>query len=135
MRQDGQVPADPPVPHQVKVIDSAALRMLEEKAAQLGLNQRLPRAWLDTNLAPSGRHYLRAGLWHQLYHRPEVPPHLRCELLLELRDGEQILSLLDVMLPDYETLPSVPSRSEYLKMARQMNQARSVGEWEEERSK
>ncbi len=123
---------DPPVPRQAKIIDSASLLELEEKAAELGLNQRLPRSWLDEHLAPSGRHYLRAALWHRLYHRPEVPPHLRCELILELRDSEQVRSLLDVVPAEYERLPSVPSRSEYLQMTRQMNHARSVREWEEQ---
>src|SRR5258705_1502118 len=90
MEEDTRVANDPPVPRQAKIIDSVSLLELEEKAAELGLNQRLPRSWLDEHLAASGRHYLRAALWHRLYHRPEVPPHLRCELILELRDGEQV---------------------------------------------
>ncbi len=49
-----------------------------------------------------------------------------------MRDGEQILSLLDVMPADYEQLPSVPSHSEYMKMTRPMDRARSVREWDEE---
>src|SRR5262249_27308515 len=43
--------------------------------------------WLAENVDPAGSHYLRAVLWHRLAHRPEVSPHLRCELL-QLLDGE-----------------------------------------------
>lgn len=88
---------DGPVPRVVKAAGTAALPALEEKAARLGLSQRLPLEWLAENIAPAGRHYLWPGILHRLSHRPEVSPHLRCELLLQVRDGEQVLSLLDVM--------------------------------------
>jgi hypothetical protein len=120
-----------PVPQQAKVLDFPSLLALEDRAAELGLNQRLPRPWLDTHLARAGQHYLRPVLWHSLRHRPEVSPHLRCELLIELHDGEHVLSAIDAMPQDYEQLPSLPSRAEYLAMARKRADARTVKEHDE----
>jgi len=123
--------ADPPVPRVVKAADTRALLALEDTAEVLGLNQRLLPSWLDANVAPTGLHYLWAGIWHRLSHRPEVSPHLRCELLLQLRGGDQVLSLLDVMPADFEALPTVASRSEVLQVRHLMDSARSVREWAE----
>jgi len=124
--------ADPPVPRLVKAADTKALLALEDKAASLGLSQRLLPAWLGENVAPAARHYLWPGIWHRLSHRPEVSPHLRCELLLQLRGGEQVLSLLDIMPADFEPLLTVASRSEVLRVRHRMDLARSVREWTEE---
>jgi len=121
----------PPVPQDAKVFDSVSLVAVETRAADLDLNQGLPHAWLDRHLAPAGNHYLRPGLWHSFSHRPDVPLHLRCELLIELADGEQVLSLLDVLPEDYDRLPSVRARAEYLAVAAKMSEARSVKEWSE----
>lgn len=74
------------------------------KSASPGLSQRLLPAWLEENVAATGLHYLWPGLWHRLSHRPEVSLHLRCELLLQLRDGEQVRSLLDILPGDFEPL-------------------------------
>jgi hypothetical protein len=128
------MPTDRPLPRQVKIMDSATLLKLEQRAAALRLNQRLPPAWLSNHLAPSGSHYLWPAIWHRLVHRPEIPPHLRCELLLHLRGGEHVLSLLDVLLPDFEPLPSVRSRDECLMVDQWMRSARTVKEWDEGRS-
>jgi hypothetical protein len=65
-----------------------------------------------------------------LKHRPDVSPHLRCELLIELRGGEHVRSLLDAMPSDYEELPSVPTSNEYMAMAQKMAAARSVREYD-----
>jgi hypothetical protein len=124
--------ADPPVPRVVKAADTQALLALEQKAWSLDLSQRLPPAWLDENVAPTGLHYLWPGLWHRLSHRPEVSPHLRCELLLQLRGGEPVRSLLDIMPADFEPLLTVASRSEMLRVRHGMDMARSVTEWTEE---
>jgi hypothetical protein len=131
LSQDGEMTADPPVPRVVKAADTQALLALEDAAANLGLSQRLLPAWLEENLAPAGLHYLWPGLWHRLSHRPEVSPHLRCELLLQLRGGEQVLSLLDIMPADFEPLLAVASRSEALRVRDKMDSARSVSEWTE----
>ena len=122
--------ADPPVPLIVKTADTPALLALEDTAASLGLNQRLLPAWLDENVAPAGRHYLWPAIWHRLSHRPEISPHLRCELLLQLRDGEQVLSLLDIMPADLESLASVTSHAEVARVRQGMDSARSVRDWD-----
>lgn len=123
--------ADPPVPNEAKVLDSPALLRLEDTARRLELNQRLPGDWLDAHLDPGGTHYLRASLWHRLSHRADIGPHLRCELLIQLRDGEQVLSLLDVPPAEYDALRSVQTRSDYERMDQLMTTARSVREHEE----
>jgi hypothetical protein len=64
------------------------------------------------NAAPVGTHYLRPTLWHGLSHRPDVPSHLRCELLIVLCAGESVRSLLDVLPGDFTPLPRVTSRDE-----------------------
>lgn len=104
-------PADRPVPHEAKVLDSPGLLRLADTARRLELNQRLPGEWLDAHLDLGGTHYLRAGLWHRLSHRADIGPHLRCELLIQLQDGEQVLSLLDVLPAEYSALRSVQTRA------------------------
>ncbi len=125
---------DPPVPRVVKAADTPALLALEDKAARLGLNQRLPSDWLAENIAQAGRHYLWPGIWHRFSHRLEVSPHLRCELLLQLLEGEQVLSLLDIMPADLESLASVTSRAEVVRVRRGMDAASSVRKWDQERA-
>ena len=135
LSQDGEMAADPPVPRVVKAADTQTLLALEDTAASLGLGQRVLLAWLDENVAPTGLHYLWPGFWHRLSHRPEVSPRLRCELLLHLRGGEQVRSLLDIMPADFEPLPTVASRSEVLRVHHRMDSARSVREWTEEQAR
>jgi hypothetical protein len=120
-----------PVPQHAKALDTSALLTLEDRAADLGLNQRLPRPWLDSHLAQAGRHYLQPVLWHTLSHRPEIRPHLRCELLIELHDGEHVLSAIDVMPQDYEQLPSLLTRANYLALERTRAGARTVKEYDD----
>ncbi|MFB7277219.1 hypothetical protein ACFCZV_08930 [Streptomyces hydrogenans] len=118
-----------PLPREVKVIDSAALFRLEERADDLGLSQRLDPAWVRANAAPDGTHYLWPVLWHSLSHRPDVPRHVRWELLITLRTGDRILSLLDVIPEDFTPLPKVTSRDEGMRVRRLLDRAPSVREW------
>jgi hypothetical protein len=94
-------------------------------------NWRLPRRWLDRHVAPAGAAYLRPALWHSLSHSPEISPRLRRELPIELSNGQQVLSLIDVMPHDYEQLRSVPTRAEYLAIVRKLADAQSVREYDE----
>lgn len=82
------------VPRQVKVVDSAALLELERLAASVRLNQRLDVAWLSANIDAEGEHHLWPALWNVHSHRadPQLVRHLRCQLLLKLGTGEQVLS-------------------------------------------
>jgi hypothetical protein len=120
-----------PVPRVVKVTDTAGLLALEDTAVALGLVQRLSAQWLAENVAPGGRHYLWPGLWHRLSHRADISPHLRCELLLELRDEQEALSLLDIMPHDFAALPSVTSRDELSQVRQLMDSAVLVSELSE----
>ncbi|MGI5171806.1 hypothetical protein ACQEU3_46430 [Spirillospora sp. CA-253888] len=124
------MPLDQPVPRELKVVDTAALLRLEEVALQLSLSQRLPAAWVVKNADPEGRHYLWPAFWHRLSHRPDVPDHLRCELLLQLRTGDQVRSLLDVLLVDFDPLVKVTSRDEGQRVGHLLNTELTVREWD-----
>jgi hypothetical protein len=118
-----------PLPREVKVIDSASLFRLEERAGDLGLSQRLDPAWVRANAAPDGTHYLWPALWHSLSHRPDVPRHVRWELLITLRTGDRVLSLLDVIPDDFTPLPKVTSREEGMQVRQLLDRAPSLREW------
>ncbi|MFF8966828.1 hypothetical protein ACF1BK_29215 [Streptomyces globisporus] len=120
---------EPPLPREVKVIDSASLFRLEEQADDLGLSQRLDPAWVRASVAPDATHYLWPALWHTLSHRPDVPRHVRWELLITLHTGDRVLSLLDVIPDDFAPLPKVTSREEGMRVRRLLDQAPSVREW------
>ncbi|MFD5466481.1 hypothetical protein ACFWIQ_27150 [Kitasatospora sp. NPDC127059] len=133
MSQDVGMDAERALPGDLMAVDTPALLRLAERAADFGLSQRPDPAWLRTHAAPDGRHYLRAARWHALAHRPELPSRLRCDLVLELRTGEQLLSLLDVLPEDFARLSAVTSRDEGLPVARLLGGGglRSVREFEE----
>jgi hypothetical protein len=118
-----------PLPREVKVINSASLFRLEEQASDLGLSRRLDPAWVRANAAPDGIHYLWPALWHSLSHRPDIPRHVRCELLITLCAGERVLSLLDVIPDSFTPLPRVTSREEGMQVRRLLDRAPSVREW------
>ncbi|MCX5230928.1 hypothetical protein ABZY16_00070 [Streptomyces sp. NPDC006553] len=118
-----------PLPREVKVIDSASLFRLEERAGDLGLSQRLDPTWVRANAAPGGTHYLWPALWHTLSHRPDVPDHVRWELLITLCTGDRVVSWLDVIPEDFTPLPKVTSREEGMQVRRLLDQAPSVREW------
>ncbi|MEU6934408.1 hypothetical protein AB0A05_35370 [Streptomyces sp. NPDC046374] len=120
---------DQRLPREVKVIDSASLFRLEERACALGLSQRLDPAWVRAEAAPHGTHYLWPALWHSLSHRQDVPRQLRCELLIALHAGDRVLSLLDVLPDDFTPLPRVTSREEGMQVRRLLDRAPSVREW------
>ncbi|MBD0690655.1 hypothetical protein [Streptomyces sp. CBMA123] len=123
--------AERALPGELMAVDTPGLLRLEERAAGLGLSQRLDPAWLRSHAAPAGRHYLRAVWWHGVTHRPELPRQLRCELVLELRTGEQVLSLLDLLPEDFGQLAEVTSRDEGLPVTRLLGGGglRSVSEF------
>ncbi|WP_207939535.1 hypothetical protein [Actinomadura darangshiensis] len=102
---------------------------LEEIALRLSLSQRLPVAWVVENAAPEGRH-LWPAFWQRLSHRPDIPDHLRCELLLQLRTGDQVRSLLDVLPVDFDPLANVTSRAEGQRVDHLLNTELSVREWD-----
>ncbi|MDX3615434.1 hypothetical protein OG920_00725 [Streptomyces europaeiscabiei] len=120
---------DQPLPRELKAIDSASLFRLEERACDLGLSQWLDPAWVQANAATDGTHYLWPALWHSLSHRPDVPRQLRCELLITLRAGDRVMSLLDVLPDAFTPLPRVTSREEGMQVSQLFDRAPSVREW------
>lgn len=121
--------SDRPLPRELKAMATASLLELEERALDLGLSQRLDPSWVAANAAPAGVHHLWPALWHDLSHRPEVPAHLRCELLIALRTGERVRGLLDVLPGDFASLPGVTSRDGGMEVGRLLDSAPSVREW------
>ncbi|MEV6374790.1 hypothetical protein [Micromonospora musae] len=59
----------------------------------------------DQIAAPEAMHYLRPVLVHRAGRRPEFSPHWRCMLLLTMRDGQEVFSLLDVWPASFGHLP------------------------------
>lgn len=121
--------SDEPVPRELKVLDTASLVRLEERASRLRLNQRLEPAWVQANAASDGTHYLWPALWNSLPHRPGIPRQLRCELLITLQAGDRVMSLLDVLPDDFAPLPRVLSRDEGMEVGRLLDSSQSVREW------
>lgn len=94
-------------------------------------SQRLPLDWLREHVAGAATHYLFPWLVHRLSHRPEVSPQWRCQLLLTVRTGEQILSLLDVLPATFQRLPETLTPSMKTDIARRMDRVLTVREWDE----
>lgn len=93
------------VPRMVKAVDSSELIRLDAEAIECGLNRNHGAGWLVEFADPAAVHYLRPVLVHRAGHRPESSPHWRCMLLLTMRDGQQVFSLLDVLPASFEDLP------------------------------
>ncbi|MET9777811.1 hypothetical protein ABZ023_26725 [Streptomyces sp. NPDC006367] len=126
--------SDDPVPREVKVLDTASLAGLEQRAFELDLNQGLDPAWVRENAAPEGAHYLWPAVWQCGPRYPAVPRQLRCELLIELRARQYVMSLLDVLPDDFAPLPRVTSREEGMRVARLLDHSPTVGQWTQGKS-
>jgi hypothetical protein len=118
--------SDQPVPRELKAADTPSLLRLEERAREFDLGERQDPAWVHTNAAPDGDHYLWPTLWHDSLHRPDIPWQLRCELLIALSTGGHLLCLLDVLPEDFPPLRTVTSRDEGLPASRLLDHARSI---------
>ncbi|MFJ5302240.1 hypothetical protein [Streptomyces sp. NPDC088350] len=121
--------SDEPVLRELKVLDTAMLLGLEERACGFGFSQRLDPGWVRANAAPDGTHYLWPALWHRLHEHPVAPRQLRCELLLTLCAGDRVRSLLDVTPDDFAALARVTSRDEGMRAGRLLDSAPSLREW------
>jgi hypothetical protein len=93
------------VPSLVKAVSTPELVRLDTEAIEFRLNRNHGADWLPKYADPEATHFLRPFMLHRLSHRPEVSPHLRCMLLLRMRDGQQVFSLLDVMPASFDALP------------------------------
>ncbi|MEV7022640.1 hypothetical protein [Kitasatospora sp. NPDC093558] len=122
---------DPALPRTVRALDTDQLLALEQEAAACRLNRRLPVAWLREHLAPEATHYVVPVLVHRLSHRPEVSPHWRCRLLLTVRSGEEIWSLLDVLPDTFDRLPETLGAASRKDIVGRMERAVTQVEWAE----
>jgi len=93
------------VPRTVKAIDTAELIRLDAEAIAYGFNRNHGAGWLAEHAALEAMHYLRPVLVHRAGRRPEFSPHWRCILLLTMRDGQEVFSLLDVWPASFDRLP------------------------------
>ncbi|MEU8949402.1 hypothetical protein [Streptomyces sp. NPDC048489] len=112
---------------------AAQLLVLEEVAARLGFSQRLPADWLREHAQAAAVHYLFPAMEHWLSHRPEGSPQWRCELLLTVRTGEEVLSLLDIRPASFEELAETLDTTAKADIAARMRRALSMREWAERR--
>ncbi|CAM5608663.1 hypothetical protein [Streptomyces hirsutus] len=119
------------LPRMIRAVDTDQLLLLELEAARLGFSQRLPADWLREHAQAAAVHYLFPALEHWLSHRPEVSPQWRCELLLTVRTGEEVLSLLDVRPASFEELAEMLDATAKTDIAARMRRALSVREWAE----
>ncbi|MEU1180821.1 hypothetical protein ABZ464_24835 [Streptomyces sp. NPDC005820] len=119
------------LPRTIRAVDTDRLLLLEEEAARLGFSQRLPADWLREHAQAAAVHYLFPATEHWLSHRPEVSPQWRCELLLTVRTGEEVLSLLDVRPASFEELAETLDATAKADIAARMKRALSLREWAE----
>ncbi|MFE7760387.1 hypothetical protein [Streptomyces sp. NPDC057438] len=119
------------LPRTIRVIDTERLLLLEEEAERSGFSQRLPVDWLRHHAEATAVHYLFPAMEHRLHHRPEVSPQWRCQLLLTVRTGEEVLSLLDVLPATFQALPETLDAAARTDIASRMESALSVREWVE----
>ncbi|MFE9171811.1 hypothetical protein ACFYNZ_20285 [Streptomyces kebangsaanensis] len=120
------------LPRTIWAVDTGQLLLLEEEAARLGFSQRLPADWLREHAQAGAVHYLFPAMEHWLSHRPEVSPQRRCELLLTVRTGEEVLSLLDVRPVRFEELAETLETTAKADIAARMRRTLSVREWAEQ---
>ncbi|WP_430502997.1 hypothetical protein ACQRWP_15820 [Micromonospora trifolii] len=108
------------VPRTVKAVDTSELIRLDAQAIECRLNRNHGAGWLAAFADPEAVHYLWPVLVHQARHRPEFSPHWRCMLLLAMRDGQQVMSLLDVLPASFEDLPETLDAATKTEVARRL---------------
>ncbi|MFD6637145.1 hypothetical protein ACFWDN_15155 [Micromonospora chalcea] len=109
------------VPRTVKAVDTATLIQLDTQAIEYGFSRNHGHGWLAEHAAPHALHYLRPFLVHRAGRRPEFDPHWRCMLLLTVRDGQEVFSLLDVWPASFDRLPETLDRGAKQAVADRLN--------------
>lgn len=79
----------------IRDIDTDGLLTLEREAQDLQFSQRLAEEWLRSNLNCTQTHAAQVALEVASQEIPHRPRHWRLLLLLNMNDGERVLSLLD----------------------------------------
>ncbi|WP_128983244.1 hypothetical protein [Streptomyces roseicoloratus] len=121
----------PTLPRTVRAVDTAHLLDLAQEAAIHGFSQRLPVDWLREHLDAEATHYLFPTIVQRLTHRPEMPLQWRCQQLLTVNTGEQILGLLDVLPGTFEKIPETLDTASKKDIVGRIERAVSVREWVE----
>ncbi|MER6162557.1 hypothetical protein ABT147_44960 [Streptomyces sp. NPDC001868] len=121
----------PTLPRTVRAVDTRQLIALAQEAARHGFSQRLPVDWLQAHLAAEATHYLFPTLVQRLTHRPEVPLQWRCQQLLTVSTGEQILGLLDVLPDTFGKIPETLETASKKDIVNRIEHAVTVREWME----
>ncbi|MBB2914820.1 hypothetical protein FHS43_006132 [Streptosporangium becharense] len=120
------------IPRTVKAVSTAQLIYLDEEARACELNRQHGAGWLAEHADPEATHYLWPALVHRLNHRPEHSPHWRCMLLLTLRDGQEVFSMLDVLPAAFDRLAESLDRETKTRIARRLlGSMQTVAEWSE----
>lgn len=96
-----------------------------------GFSQRLPVDWLREHLDAEATHYLFPTIVQRLTHRPEMPLQWRCQQLLTVNTGEQILGLLDVLPGTFDKIPETLDTASKKEIVGRIERAASVREWVE----
>lgn len=121
----------PTLPRTVRAVDTVQLLDLAQEAALHRFSQRLPVDWLREHLAAEATHYLFPTVVQRLTHRPEVPVQWRCQQLLTLSTGEQILGLLDVLPGTFDKIAETLDTASKKDIVSRIDRAVSVREWVE----
>ncbi|MFE3429436.1 hypothetical protein [Streptomyces sp. NPDC059171] len=121
----------PLLPRTVRAVDTAQLLDLAREAAMHGFSQRLPVDWLREHLIAEATHYLFPTIVQRLTHRPEMPLQWRCQQLLTVSTGEQILGLLDVLPGTFDKIPETLDTASKKDIVSSIERAVSVREWVE----
>jgi len=119
------------LPRTVRAVHTAQLLDLAQEAATHGFSQRLPVDWLREHLAAEATHYLFPTLVQRLTHRAETPLQWRCQQLLTVNTGEQILGLLDVLPDSFDEIPETLDTASKKDIVSRIERAVSVREWVE----
>ncbi|MFK4221556.1 hypothetical protein [Streptomyces sp. NPDC019890] len=120
------------LPRTIRAVDTEQLLDLEQEATALGFSQRLPADWLRQHTTAGATHYLFPALEHHLSHRPEVSPQWRCQLLMTVMTGDQVLSLLDVLPATFDELLENLDAASKADIANRVERAQSLREWAEQ---
>ena len=120
------------VPRTAKVVNASTLVGLDDEARSHGFNRHHEPGWLVANADMFAQHYLYPFMVHCADHRPEFSPHWRCMLLLRMRDGQEVFSLLDIWPPTFMQIPESLTIREKTELAHRLEGGGlpTAAEWE-----
>ncbi|QES53038.1 hypothetical protein DEJ51_01150 [Streptomyces venezuelae] len=127
-----------PLPAQARVLkalDTEGVCALNDEAHRLRLGLGGSGSWLRAHLAPDGVHYLLPDPAD--YYWPGNPDSSgggirwwQCTMLLRMRDGEQVASMVAVLPGTFAALPSTVPRRRQLRLAHVVRSVeRDTSQW------